>query len=181
MTDYYVPLVHHNEVESPLGTHPLLGYMPSVEGPVWENWWFQCGMFKDDNGVLRIKELIVLADLLYWSEPGIVMEEPHGQSLESIGYQTRYGEEYLNRNSSYWETKFGFTKKEVKDILTFLIETGLIEETKRIEEKNGVAGKTTTEKYYYRFTNENISRLEQLKDEAIEAAHKKLQMKKFHK
>lgn len=79
---------------------------------------------KHKNGKPHVVAAILLSDLVYWHKAKVVRDEHTGQIK---GRKKRFkGDRFQRQYKQYAET-FGFTERQVRDAMTYLVNEGIVE------------------------------------------------------
>jgi uncharacterized phage protein (TIGR02220 family) len=104
--------------------HPIVDEIGKInfEGTVIPHNWFNS--IKFENGKPDVVAIVLLSEIVYWYRPMIVKDELTGLIKE---VRKRFKADLLQRSYDSFAEQFGFTKRQVKDALKRLEDTGLIE------------------------------------------------------
>jgi len=81
--------------------------------------------------------ITILSEIIYWYRPIEIRDEATGQL---IGFKKKFKADMLQRNYQSFSDQFGFTKRQVKDAIDFLVEHKLINRVFRdIKAASGIA------------------------------------------
>ncbi|EDN67355.1 replication protein [Beggiatoa sp. PS] len=104
------------------------------EGNVIPHEWFQ--HIKMSSGNADAIGTLLLADIIYWYRPIKQISEITGKTLPP---QKKFKADMFQASASYYHSKFGFTKKQVRDALKRLEDNGYIRrEYRTIKTKDGI-------------------------------------------
>lgn len=93
----------------------------NFDGNIIPHTWYQHLTY--DNGKPNVNAIIILSDILYWYRPTVIRNETTGQIKE---VRKKFAADKLQRNYSQISEQFGFTKKQARDAINFLVEKGYI-------------------------------------------------------
>lgn len=91
------------------------------EGNVIPHSWF--GHLQHDSGKPNLVAIVILSEVVYWYRPTLVKDERTGRVL---GIKKKFKDDKLRRSYGSFAEQFGFTKKQVRDAICFLVEKGVI-------------------------------------------------------
>ncbi len=75
------------------------------------------------NGKPHTNAISILAEIVYWHRPRIIRDEATGGVLR---IEKRFKADKLQRSYQSFVKQFGFTKKQVRDAVNFLVDAGVI-------------------------------------------------------
>jgi hypothetical protein len=76
-----------------------------------------------EDGKPNLPAIIILSDIVYWYRPVEIRDEATGMV---VGYRAKFKADQLQRNYDQFAEQFGFTKRQAKDAINYLISRGLI-------------------------------------------------------
>jgi hypothetical protein len=105
------------------------------EGNTIPHTWYQ--QIKMPSGKTDINAIILLADVVYWYRPTIQRDE---DTNEIIKVSKKFKADMLQKQYESWGGFFGLTKRQTKDAVDRLVESGLLRrEFRNIKSKTGLA------------------------------------------
>ena len=87
-----------------------------------------------EDGKPDLVAIIILADILYWYRPKVILDEKTG---EVIGYKKKFHADDLQRSYRQLMNMFNLSKKQIGRALQVLCDLNLIERYKKNDEYNG--------------------------------------------
>lgn len=93
----------------------------SIRGNIIPDQWY--AHLRNCKGKVQINAAIILAEILYWYRPVPIYDFKTGQQT---GYGKKFKDDLPQLSYSFFCEKFGFTKSQTRNALTFLEEKGLI-------------------------------------------------------
>ena len=103
----------------PLGNTSLIEF--DLTGNITPPTWFQ--HLRRENGKPHTTAIQLLADIAYWYRPMEIRDEATGALLE---YRKKFKADKLQRSYQSFSSQFGFTKKQTRDAIQFLVDQGVI-------------------------------------------------------
>jgi DnaD/phage-associated family protein len=91
-----------------------------IEGNLVPNLWYKNITFS--SGKAHFVAITLLADILYWYRPTLVRDESGGV----IGTRTKFKGDMLQKSYQAFADTYGFTKRQVKEAVDFLVEHHLL-------------------------------------------------------
>jgi hypothetical protein len=105
------------------------------EGNIVDHRWRQSPKLKFPSGRLNGAALDVLADVIYWHRPAIIINHATNQ-ISAV--KTRFPGEEFFRDYQLWADSLGLTKRQVQEAVTFLVARGIVtREVKTVTLPNG--------------------------------------------
>lgn len=92
----------------------------SIEGNIIPHPWYL--KLRNENGKFQTNAALILAEIVYWYRP-ISIYDLQGKL---IGNGKKFQEDILQLDYKHFEKKFGFTKNQTRDALSFLEKNGLV-------------------------------------------------------
>jgi DnaD/phage-associated family protein len=91
-----------------------------IEGNLVPHLWYKNITFS--SGKAHFVAITLLADILYWYRPTLVRNE----SGDVIGTRTKFKADMLQKSYQAFSDTYGFTKRQVKEAVDFLVENHLL-------------------------------------------------------
>ncbi|OIU69808.1 DnaD domain-containing protein [Rossellomorea aquimaris] len=91
-----------------------------IEGNLVPHLWYKNITFA--SGKAHFVAITLLADILYWYRPTLVRDE----SGDVIGTRTKFKGDMLQKSYQAFSDTYGFTKRQVKEAVDFLVENHLL-------------------------------------------------------
>lgn len=92
-----------------------------ITGNVIPTSWFRNITFA--NGKPHFVAITILAEIVYWYRPMVVRDEQTGQILRM---KKKFKDDMLQKSYQSFAEKFGFSKRQAKEAIDYLVERGLI-------------------------------------------------------
>jgi hypothetical protein len=86
-----------------------------IEGNLVPHLWYKNITFS--NGKAHFVAITLLADILYWYRPTLIRNE----SGDVIGMRTKFKGDMLQKNYQAFADTYGFTRRQVKEAIDFLV------------------------------------------------------------
>jgi DnaD/phage-associated family protein len=96
-----------------------VGYM-KIEGNLVPHLWYKNITFS--SGKAHFVAITLLADILYWYRPTLV----RGEKGDVIGTRTKFKGDMLQKSYQAFADTYGFTKRQVKEAVDFLVDHHLL-------------------------------------------------------
>ncbi len=93
------------------------------EGSILDKRWFQCAELKFKSGQLNLPALVVLADILWWHRPTIIVDEATNQ-IEAV--KTKFSQRELWKSYPVWAASLGLTDRQARAAVKFLSDRKII-------------------------------------------------------
>jgi hypothetical protein len=103
-------------------TVDAIGQM-QFEGNIIDRRWLQCPDLKLGSGRLNLPALIVLADILWWHRPTIVVDEGTNQITD---VRTKFSHTELYKSYPEWAASLGLKDRQARDAVAFLVAKKII-------------------------------------------------------
>ncbi|MBH9967933.1 DnaD domain-containing protein [[Bacillus] enclensis] len=91
-----------------------------IEGNLVPHLWYKNITFA--SGKAHFVAITLLADILYWYRPTLVRDE----SGDVVGTRTKFKGDMLQKSYQAFSDTYGFTKRQVKEAVDFLVENHLL-------------------------------------------------------
>jgi hypothetical protein len=91
------------------------------EGNIIPASWFE--HLRYQSGKPNTNAIVILSEIVYWYRPVEVRDERTGKVA---GYRKKFKSDKLQRSYQSFATQFGFTRKQVRDAIQFLVDEGVI-------------------------------------------------------
>jgi hypothetical protein len=96
----------------------------AFEGNIIPDGWFTHTLLKNKkSGRTNINAIVLLSDVIYWYRPLIVRDEATGKV---VCIKQKFKADMLQMSYQAWADKFGLTRREVKNAVSFLKQQGLL-------------------------------------------------------
>jgi hypothetical protein len=91
------------------------------EGNIIPASWFE--HLRYQSGKPNTNAIVILSEIVYWYRPVEVRDERTGKV---VGHRKKFKSDKLQRSYQSFAIQFGFTRKQVRDAIRFLVEEGVI-------------------------------------------------------
>ncbi|MGD6845257.1 DnaD domain-containing protein [Bacillus infantis] len=124
----------------------------NIQGNVVPMQWYKNITFK--NNKPNFVAITLLSDIVYWYRPTVVRDELTGQIVET---KKKFKADMLQRNYQAFSDQFGFTKRQVKEAMDFLVEHNLV--VRQFRDIKAASGISVNNVMYLEPVVENIKKI----------------------
>lgn len=93
------------------------------EGNIIDRRWMAAPKLRLPSGRLNLPALIVLADIIYWHRPTIVVDEHTNQITE---VRKKFSEKEMYKSYEEWADSLGLTVRQLREAVAFLVAANII-------------------------------------------------------
>ncbi len=142
-----------------------INFTGNITPPTWY------AHLKYQNGLPQTNAITILAEIVYWYRPRIIRDEATGGILR---VEKRFKADKLQRSYQSFVAQFGFTKKQVRDAVGFLVDFGVI--TKELRDITITDGTPLHNVLYLEVVPAKLKEINQVTPSALQVTPSALQV-----